>query len=235
MLDDLLCNVGIPVYLVSKYGTKTKTTLKVEKKGVNVEPKLQWRVQPKLCCEFSFINLISAPVECESGYQISFMFTDFKLTVEIGDKDAAELAIEIYDSLCDYLTKSKEFLLFEKEQNTAKGTTQIHSHFQQTLSMRKAIVEAALKEEQLIQMCFYLRYKEAHMLVSRAHTKYVETWVGAAFSHWVSVLKDVTTPNMTKDRHRWRLHATANQDIDLQAWYHALFYLEVIFLVPSVI
>jgi len=32
---------------------------------------------------------------------------------------------------------------------------------------------------------------------------------------------------MNRDRHRWRLHAIANEDIDLQAWYHALFYLEV--------
>ena len=45
---------------------------------------------------------------------------------------------------------------------------------------------------------------------------------------------------MVVDRHRWRLHGTANQDIDLQAWYvyivsifdfairyHALFYKEV--------
>eukprot|EP01035_Chromulina_nebulosa_P041361 gene41361-55947_t len=32
---------------------------------------------------------------------------------------------------------------------------------------------------------------------------------------------------MEVDRHRWRLHATANQEIDLQAWYHALFFKEV--------
>lgn len=32
---------------------------------------------------------------------------------------------------------------------------------------------------------------------------------------------------MNRDRYRWRLHAIANEDIDLQAWYHALFFMEV--------
>jgi hypothetical protein len=32
---------------------------------------------------------------------------------------------------------------------------------------------------------------------------------------------------MHNDRFRWRLHAISNHDLDLQAWYHAIFYQEV--------
>ena len=48
-----------------------------------------------------------------------------------------------------------------------------------------------------------------------------------AFKRWIEVVKTTNDHKMVEDRHRWRLHATANQEIDLQAWYHSLFYKEV--------
>ena len=204
-----------------------KSTLRVEKKNASSEPNLQWRLQPKLCCEFSFVQFISPPVAVDTGYQFSFMFQDFKLTLEIDDTKNAELASEIHACLNNYMQKAKSIQKLEKDQNTQKGTNQQTSSYQQTISLRKAIADAAQKEEQMIQLCFFLRYKESYMIVEKVHMHFTEEWKRSAFAHWVRVVKDENTEKMIKDRHRWRLHGTANQEIDLQAWYHALFYLEV--------
>lgn len=226
MLDDLLCKVGVPVYIVSKYGIKTKSSLKIEKKGNN-EPVFQWRLQPPLSCEFSYINLITNPEENESGFQISFLLNDFKLTLELDDHTNAELASEIYTCLTGYLQKARALQRTEKDQNVQKGTSQYNPSYQQSLTLRKAVADASTKEEQLIQLCFYLRYKEAYMVVEKVRNNYWGECKRSAFSHWVRVVKDTNMSKMEKDRSRWRLHATANQEIDLQAWYHGLFYLEV--------
>lgn len=228
MLEDILCKVGVPVYLVSKYGIKTKSCLKIEKKG-NGEPYFQWRLQPPLDVEFSYINLITNPEESECGFQMSFLLHDFKLTLELEDHTNKELATEIYTCLCGYLQKSRAIQRSEKDQNVQKGTSQYNPSYQQSLTLRKAVSDAATKEEQLIQLCFYLRYKEAYMLVEKVHTNYLVEWKRSAFSHWVRTVKDTNSNKMERDRARWRLHATANQEIDLQAWYHGLFYLEVSF------
>lgn len=227
MIDELLCTVGIPVYVVSKYGIKTKTSLKVDKKSAAPHPVLQWRVQPMLSCEFSYIAMISAPDHTDSGCQISFLLHDYKLTVEMDDHANATLADEVHACLIAYQQQSKAVIKSEKDANMIKGSSQVHSSYQQTLTLRKAVSDAAQKEEQLIQLCFYLRYKEAYILVEKVRNRYLNEWKNSAFSHWVRVVKDVNMSKMEKDRHRWRLHATANQEIDLQAWYHALFYLEV--------
>jgi len=48
-----------------------------------------------------------------------------------------------------------------------------------------------------------------------------------AFKQWTLFVKSANAQIMATDRSRWRLHAAANQDMDLQAWYHAMFYQEV--------
>lgn len=227
MLEEILCSVGVPVYIISKYGVKTKSSLRITKVS-NSEPKLQWRLQPALDCEFSYINIITQPETHDKGYHISFLLHDFKLTVEV---DEHELASELHSCLNGYLQKSKTFIRAEKDFNMQKGTGQFNPSYQQTITMRKAVSDAAQKEEQLIQMCFYLRYKEAYMIVEKVRSRYLGSWKSTAFSQWVRVVKDANTPKMEKDRTRWRLHATANQEIDLQAWYHALFFLEVFIII----
>jgi hypothetical protein len=224
MLEQELCNEGVQVYIISKYGIKTTSTLRIDKKSSQNEPGFQWRIMPALSCDFSYINIITPPDAHDSGYQMSFLLHDFKLTIEVVD---AEFAAELHACLNGYLQKGKALARAEKDLNIQKGTGQISASHQQTLALRKAVCDAAQKEEQLIQMCFYLRYKEAYMIVEKVRAKYLVDCKTFAFAHWVRVVKEVNTPKMEKDRHRWRLHATTNQEIDLQAWYHALFYLEV--------
>lgn len=224
MAEQDLCGEGIQVYVVTKYGVKTTSTLRIDKKTSQHEPMLQWRLIPALSCDFSYINVLTPPEAHDGGYQMSLLLHDFKLTIEVVD---ADYAVEIHACLSAYLQRAKLAARAEKEQNIQKGTGQISASHQQTLALRKAVCDAAQKEEQLIQMCFYLRYKEAYMIVEKVRAKYLNDCKASAFMHWIRVVKDANTPKMEKDRHRWRLHATANQEIDLQAWYHALFYLEV--------
>eukprot|EP01034_Spumella_vulgaris_P037121 gene37121-45797_t len=65
------------------------------------------------------------------------------------------------------------------------------------------------------------------MTVEKSIQTFRTKLMGSAFKHWINTTRDENTASMCHDRTRWRLHATANQDIDLQAWYHALFYQEV--------
>jgi hypothetical protein len=222
MLDDLLCNVGVPVYILSKHGVKTKSSLKVEMRGNHAEPHIQWR--SSLSCEFSFVTSLTAPQLSEAGYHISLVFHDFQLTLEVAGSENGEMASEIHACLSGYQEKAQEFAGMERERNTSKdGTTA----YQQTLALRKAIADAALREEQLLQLVFYLRLKEGYMIMEKLSARRTNNRKDTAFKQWVKVIRETNMPKMTKDRYRWRLHATANQEIDLQAWYHALFYLEV--------
>lgn len=230
MVDEILSTVGIPAYIVTKYGIKiqTKIFVDVDRKNITVEPRLYWRENPRLGCDFSDIKSLSKPVTSENDHQITLLFSDLKLILEIPDA-GENLAIELYSLLSELLKKSQGIHSTEKEANTQKDTKQQNTTYQQTVSLRNSILDSALKEEQLIQLCFYLRYKEAYMTVEKSLQTFRTKLVSSAFKHWINVTKDGNTASMCHDRTRWRLHATANQDIDLQAWYHALFYQEVHF------
>ena len=49
----------------------------------------------------------------------------------------------------------------------------------------------------------------------------------SAYSRWLSFVSAANNEKLIQDRMLWRLHATANVDKDLQAWYHTLFYREI--------
>ncbi len=227
MLNELLSTAGIPVYIVTKYGIKTHTKIFIDKKNVTTEPRLYWRENPRLGCDFSYIKSLSKPSNVNDEQQITMLFSDLKLILEIPNDSDSNLAVELHALLSELLKKSQNMHSLERDQNTQKGTNQQNTSYQQTISLRNAILDSALKEEQLIQLCFYLRFKEAYMIVEKAVNSFRTKLVGSAFRHWIAATKDQNSDSMCCDRNRWRLHATANQDIDLQAWYHALFYQEV--------
>lgn len=233
-IDEYLCDIGIPIYIITKYGIKTKSFIKIEKQqNLQIEPKLCWRLKPMLCIEFSFIDKLSPLIEVDNCFQFSFYIEGFKLTIEIDHRITTNIDIlnEIYTCINQYVNKSKTLLQKEKNRNMDRDLNQLIPSYQTTLVLRKSICECAIKEEQLIQLCFYLRYKEAYMITEKSYTNYLSLTKRSVFKHWVDVVKEMNLTKMNHDRHRWRLHATANQEIDLQAWYHALFYLEVIFFI----
>lgn len=226
MLTELLDTVGVPVYIVSeKYSIKVKSALKVDQKDQTVEPKIYWRKD--LGCEFSFIVGITPPVSVDGSFRITLKFPKHAITLEVVDFENSSFASELYSTLMELHKKSQNLTRLEKNHNTTQGTSQQNSAYQSQMAVKKAILEASLNEEQLLEMCRFLRYKEAYMLIERVVSAFRTNCKSAAFKQWVYTVKEENSLKMTKDRSRWRLHATANQDIDLQAWYHALFYLEV--------
>ena len=79
MLADVVASTGISIYIISKYGIKFKSKLVVEKKNISLwEPRLYWRTNPKLGCEFSFIKNIS-----KTGDEVNLIFPDIKISFEV--------------------------------------------------------------------------------------------------------------------------------------------------------
>lgn len=87
--------------------------------------------------------------------------------------------------------------------------------------------EILTKQQQLGNLCLELRKKEACLLIDKNQTVFLRSIVQEAFRQWLKLINSTNKVKMEADRSRWRLHAISNQDIDLQAWYHALFYQEV--------
>lgn len=204
------------IYLVSKHGTIQRSKMQIEDIDGNTEPVLVWRAYPRLSCKFSHVRYINEPIPSPlfHGYhRISMTINNIEITFEVDDmhfpsvlqhmKDAHKKAVRI--SNLDRALKIPR-------------TLQVFANF---------AIEAALKEEQLTETALHLRQKEAWMILEKTLSKYKNRVQLSAFSHWVEVTREINLPRLKSDRHRWRLHAAANQEIDLQAWYHALFYQEV--------
>jgi len=117
--------------------------------------------------------------------------------------------------------------LLERDFNSDKVSFKQSAAYLQTISLRNSSFKAVSSEESLLQLCLYLKYKEGYMIVEKTVRDFRLNQKSLAFKQWVQHTKARTDRKMEVDRHRWRLHATANQEIDLQAWYHALFYKEV--------
>jgi len=174
--------------------------------------------------------------------QINFQFADFKLTIQLVEVDQTQ---GLLDMLLDLHQRAMKINYLEKEYNAklslqhqqslqrlkgGSNNTAISSTNQQQQSalVRQRECESNLRQEQLLQLTHNLKTKEGYMIIDNFRVRYLVSVLNSAFRHWVYTIRDANEPKMIEDRHRWRLHATANQEIDLQAWYHALFYQEVI-------
>lgn len=73
---------------------------------------------------------------------------------------------------------------------------------------------AALYEGSLLLLDSVARRRSARLLL-------------VAWRQWASFVRLCNQRRMAEDRSQWRLHAVANADRDLQAWYHAAFGAEV--------
>lgn len=227
-MEELLENQGLPVYLEIKNGLLSKATLAIDNFDINHEPRLIWRLVPRLSCEFSLINTIAKPALSAVGQKIVLQFDDFKIVVEVPDSGDGGTAKDLYAVLSDFHRKSAHFKNLDKDYNLQKSPTQQSSHYQQKVSLKEALFQATSKEETLLQLCTQLRFQEGLMIIDKIGVSVRERMVRSGMDQWIRFVKEKNDVKMRMDRGRWRLHASANQDIDLQAWYHALFYQEVL-------
>jgi len=205
------------IHIVSKYGTVKKAILKIEETAdYTTEPTLIWRSKPMLSAKFSFVRYISEPTTSPLSAdfdRFSIQINIVEITIEVSKKSSSIL----HTYLKDMLKKAIKINSLDKALKSSR----------QMQLFRNIATEATLKEEQLHEMQHHLKVKEAYIVLTRTLDRYRSKLLGSALSFWVEHVREENLSRMHRDRHRWRLHAAANQEIDLQAWYHALFYQEV--------
>lgn len=206
------------VYIVSKYGTMQKAEVLIEDLDSNVEPVLVWRTKPnRLSCKFSYVRYVNEPTVSplnEECSRVAIQVNAYEIVFELATGDEAAFFVQHLQNMC------KKAMRISNMEKALKFTKQLQLFASFT-------AEASMKEEQLTQMTVHLRHKEGWMLLERTLSKLKKKVQLRAFAHLVTQTKEANVARMNSDRHRWRLHAASNQEIDLQAWYHALFYQEV--------
>lgn len=220
LTSELLLGDGLPVYITSKYGTTRRSVIQIEREA-NMEPKLVW--SRKHACELSFVSSILAPVSSGDWERIAVNFTDFTLFLDVPRQPSQE----VFAILTEMHKKAVYIRNLERDYQLTKASNNLQTTYPQTMSLKSSLCKAACKEEQLNQLITYLRYKEGYIGLERNVLQLQSRRVGSAFKQWIRATKDANDEHMTADRERWRLHAASNLEIDLQAWYHALFYKEV--------
>jgi hypothetical protein len=200
-VDDLLCSTGLPLYLITKHNIKIKSYIKIEKNNNPfVEPKICWRFKPYLLAECSFIDDISSLeiTDDRSTYKFSLIISSLLFNYELDPNYSIDIniATELHSCLRNYINKSKNLLEKENNRNKNKDNNNISSSlytssYETTLTLRKSICDAMIKEEELIQLCFYLRYKEAYLLTEKIYMLFIQKIKFNALKQWIQVTKDL--------------------------------------------
>lgn len=201
-MDSLLSN-KITVYIVSKYGTKEKSTLRLSEHDPNSETYIIWREghakYPSLSCKISSAKSISAPVLSPSSYTstITLLFPQVKLTVELyhesfspNDEHALPARVlQVYNELKQAWQHSLYISNLQKDRS-GLSESNIFSFFDNQDSL------ACLHQEQALQLTHSLRAKESYSLIDKAVDVFRGKVYAAAFSHWVRVVREVNNDKM---------------------------------------
>lgn len=223
LVSEQLLGEGLKVYITSKYGTIKKSILQIERKDANVEPKLVWG-NGKFSTEFSFISSITGPLRASEKYsRINIHFTDFELLIELTE----DIAQEAFHILTEMHKKAVYIRNLERDYQLSKASNHLVTTYPQTMALKASLCKTACQEEGLQQFITHMKYKEGYMLLEKNILNLNRRRLTNSVQQWVRAVRDENDRKMVADRERWRLHATSNLEIDLQAWYHALFYKEV--------
>lgn len=197
------------IKIVSKYGLLIKSLLTVTMKDDNII--VFWRNSPEtLGCELTFLKSVSEdPVNSK---RLQMRFHEFDLVIEFESED-------ICNEIGDLLSA-----LMQEMASTERDTSSGGKHLQ---ALRTAAYQINIKQEMLLQLCSSLKAKEGAMIVEKVLLKTSAGLLKSGFDTWTHFIRETNSQRMNDDKWRWRLHAASNQDMDLQAWYHAIFYQEV--------
>jgi hypothetical protein len=220
LVTEQLMNEGLKVYLRGKEGTLHRALIQIERRDANTEPRLVWN--QKYSMEFSSLTSISQPqlVDNSSYYSIFLQCDSQSLTIEIQDQSAAD---ETYQLLIEMHKKATYIHTLERDYHSSRsGSNQFPSQ-----ALQRSLTDAALLETSTDQLRAFLSYKEGFILCDRLLQKFREKRLRKGLSMWLALTANNNKEKMIRDRDRWRLHASANLEADLQAWYHALFSQEV--------
>ena len=204
---------GTQIRVLSKYGYSYRSLLSVEM--VEDAIMLNWRSYPeKLGAEIFYVKTMTMSKE-----RLTLLFEEsFELSIEFDDEDTCDAMHSCLEAL------HLEALEMEKEKRDLPKTNIMSKPMQES---RHAAFQIVASQEMLYQLTACLRLKEGDLVYRRLVTQRDDRQLSTAFYRWTHFVKQHNLNNMNRDRQRWRLHAIANQELDLQAWYHAVFYSEV--------
>lgn len=204
---------GTQIRVISKYGYSFKTLLSVEMVEDSIF--LNWRTYPeKLGAEISHLQSMTF-----SQSRLTLTFEEnFELEMDFEDEETCENMHSCLESL------QIEAVEMDREKRESSKANVMSKSVQ---NVRQASFQVIGAQENLYQLTSCLRLKEGDIVFRRLVERKNERNLSSAFYHWTGFVRSLNLEKMDLDRSRWRLHAIANQELDLQAWYHAVFYHEV--------
>ena len=199
---------------------------------------LNWRTYPaKLGAEIAFVKTL----ELSNQALLTLRFEgDHELAMQFEDQDTCAAMHACLDSLRNEALEMER----EKREAAAPGSmpakggkaavaaaaaaaTATATASRSMHAVRFADFQATMTQELAYQLTASLRLREGDLVCRRLIAQRDDRDLSSAFYRWTALVKAANVDKMDCDRRRWRLHAIANQELDLQAWYHAVFYGEV--------
>lgn len=199
MFDD-----GIDVKIHSKNGNKIKSSVNIyERFG---QKQFTWRKSPELLeCAVSFVGDIAI----EGNILTLSLYGNESLKLEFLSVEKAQLVLDTLKQL------------------SMEATDKVASQDSFAILSDKIMAEMMLKSEdaycRLISQKFSDGIQRLDTVLSKKRTDILQS----VFGKWAARVQESNKVHMEEDRSRWRRHALANQGLDLQAWYHAIYYKEV--------
>jgi hypothetical protein len=218
-LSIILIKRGISVRLISNRGDAVNTVIRLGMDNKNLW--IYWRSYPeKIGAELSCVKEISEGFVIDEDAQkdylpercVGIVFPDLSIQLEAADPET-----------CFALHLCLKTLLSE---TSAMDSTRVHESLVEK-AMRTASYRIALEKERLYQQSCFLECTEGALIMENFINRTYFYQLKHCFNHWTQFTKHSNLKAMNEDKDRWRLHAISNEDIDLQAWYHAAFFNEV--------
>ena len=216
-LSIILIKRGVNCTIITSEGYAVPSVLRLGMSNKNLS--IFWRSKPeKLGCELSFVDAIvcgnilgDAGAHLDPYRCIGLVFRDYNLQLETVDTET-----------CAALQLCLQTLLSEVK--AAESDREGSSFFNR---LKQATYHIALQQEKLYQLHKHASMKEGALtLLSHIEKSYTHH-TRRAIDKWIAYIQLVNADSKLKDKRRWRLHAVANMDIDLQAWYHSIFHDQV--------
>lgn len=188
------------VKILTHFGLKLLSECRIEYNN------FYWRLKPEaLGCNVSLISDIS---KIDDNQLLIILYPNHELKIECPEVEETEI-------LFKDIVKSRDRSFGKISED-------------RTLALANALfVELAMKQELTHQLIASLTFQDGLTTFCSIIARNNHAQSRIAWSKWAKYVHEENTPAMLEDRQRWRYHAISNQELDLQAWYHAVYYQEV--------
>ena len=146
------------------------------------------------------------------------------------------IVVHIVFSSSEHASEARDCLIHEKSSARKSKSGACDSFKKTSMFMKNEIIASHLdtfefrtevRQEKLLQFNDITGRKDGVITLEAILLKHIFQRCTLAFERWKNFVRKENDGYMQQDRERWRLHAAANQEGDLQAWYHSTFYKEV--------